>query len=125
LRKSDQSADTYHADAYQARGWAYYYFEKDYERAIADFSEAIRLGPKRGIFVWRVHVNRGYAYYRKGDIDRAIADFGEAIRLYPSDPSGGDHSDASYFGRGLAYAAKGDGTKAKADLDMGSKLKSK
>jgi tetratricopeptide (TPR) repeat protein len=123
-KKNESAADR--ADAYLARGWAYYYYEKDYQRAIADFNEAIRLkGSKHGIFVWTVYQNRGYAYYRDGDNDRAIADFSQAIRLYPNNPAPFNYAYIAYFGRGIAYAAKGDGPKAKADLDMGDKLKPK
>jgi tetratricopeptide (TPR) repeat protein len=47
-----------------------------YDRAIADFNEAIRLQPKASYFM-----NRGNAFNLKGDPDRAIADYDEALRL--------------------------------------------
>jgi len=50
-----------------------------YDKAISDFDEAIRLNPRDAL----TYVNRGHARYRKGDNDRAIADYGEAIRLNP------------------------------------------
>jgi lipoprotein NlpI/predicted aspartyl protease len=50
-----------------------------YDKAIADFDEAIRLNPQDAL----TYGNRGYAWYRKGDNDRAIADYSEAIRLNP------------------------------------------
>jgi lipoprotein NlpI len=50
-----------------------------YDKAIADFDEAIRLNPQDA----PTYGTRGYAWYRKGDYDRAIADYGEAIRLNP------------------------------------------
>jgi tetratricopeptide (TPR) repeat protein len=52
----------------------------DYDRAIADLTEAIRLDPK---YVW-AYASRGEAYRMKGDYDRAIADLTEAIRLDPN-----------------------------------------
>ena len=62
------------------RGLSYYY-KKDYDRAIPDFSEAIRLNPK-----WAVAFDsRGDAYVAKGDYERAIADFKQAILLDPSE----------------------------------------
>ena len=52
----------------------------DNDRAIADYSEAIRLDPKHSP---RPTQRRGLAYRDKGDYDRAIADYNEAIRLDP------------------------------------------
>ena len=62
------------------------------DRAIADYTEAIRLDPKYA----NAYSNRGVAYSDKGDKDRAIADFTEAIRLDPK------YADA-YNNRGFAY----------------------
>ena len=50
-----------------------------YDKAIADYGEAIRLEPK---FAWASN-NRGLAWSAKGVYDKAIADYGEAIRLEP------------------------------------------
>ena len=51
----------------------------DYDRAMADFNETIRLDPKHALAFRR----RGVIYAKKGDYDRAIADYNEAIRLDP------------------------------------------
>src|SRR6516165_1783137 len=51
----------------------------DFDRAIADLSEAIRLDPKYA----EAYYLRGVTYRNKGDSDHAIADFSEAIRLAP------------------------------------------
>ena len=90
--------------------WAYYnrgiaYGAKgDYDRAIADFNEAIRLDPKSA----RAYGNRGNDYLAKGDYDHAIADYNEVIRLDPK-------SARAYNNRGGAYSAKGDRDRAIAD----------
>jgi tetratricopeptide (TPR) repeat protein len=56
------------------------YQEKgDYDRAIQDYDQAIRLRHTD----YRVIFNRGDVYYDKGDYDRAIQDFDQAIRLNP------------------------------------------
>ena len=68
------------ARAYLDRGFAYY--EKgDYDLAIEDYTEAIRLRPEYASFYWF----RGDAYLKKGDYDRAVEDYTEAFRLDPKD----------------------------------------
>src|SRR5213595_440082 len=51
----------------------------EYDKAIADYDEVIRLDPK-DVFAY---IYRGCAYDDKGDYDKAIADYDEAIRLDP------------------------------------------
>ena len=47
----------------------------NYDRAIADYNEAIRLDSKSTL----AFIGRGDAYTNKGDHDRALADYNEAI----------------------------------------------
>src|SRR5262245_20773111 len=91
------------ANAHYNRGVAYK-DKGDLDRAIADFTEAIRLNPRHVTALG----NRGAAYSAKDDNDRAIADFNEAIRL---DPNFGD----AYFNRGITYQDKRDLDRAIAD----------
>ena len=86
----------------------------DLDKAIADYTEAIRLNPKDA----DAYGNRGYAYAAKGDLDKAIADCTEAIRLNPKD------ADA-YVNRGWAYGEKGDFGKAIADYSEAIRLNPK
>src|SRR4029077_11145106 len=92
------------------RAMAYYYrgdawrAKDDPDRAIADYSEAIRLDPKNA----EVYVNRGIAWGKKKDYDRAIADYSEAIQLNPK------HLLAHYS-RGFAWHEKKDYDRAIAD----------
>jgi lipoprotein NlpI len=89
--------------AYKGRGNACY-AKADYDRAVADYNEAITFDPKYAI----AYNSRGNAYYAKADYDRAIADHTEAIRL--------DQKYAiAYNSRGNAYYANADYDRAIAD----------
>jgi tetratricopeptide (TPR) repeat protein len=82
-----------------------YFRNGDYDRAIADLSEFIRLNPNDV----RALNDRGLSYERKGDYDRAIADYSEVIRLdkvwKTPNASGG------YSNRGSAYEKKASWTR--------------
>jgi len=95
---------------YTSRGVAYR-DKGDYDRAIADYNEAIRLDPKNSI----AYGNRGNVYKDKGDYDRAIADYNEAIRLDPK-------NFKVYLNRGLANLYAGSLAKALADVNRSSEL---
>jgi tetratricopeptide (TPR) repeat protein len=71
------------------------------DRAISDYSQAIRLDPNYGV----AYSNRGKAYYLKHDYDRAISDFDKAIQLDLK-------SAVGYYNRGSAYDLKGDDDQA-------------
>ena len=98
------------AVAYKNRGNAYYN-KKDYDGAIADYNEAIRLDPSQALN-YRVlaYVNRARIYFDKKDYDRAIADDSEAIKLDPK-------LATAYNRRGVAYLNKRDLDRAFADYN--------
>jgi tetratricopeptide (TPR) repeat protein len=86
--------------------------KKDYDRAIADYTEAIRLDPTLAV----TFSGRGSAYYEKHDYDRAVADQTEAIRI---DPKLAD----AYLHRGWAYSyGKKDYDRAIADYTKAIQL---
>ena len=92
------------------RGWAYYGMG-NLDRAIADYTEAIRNNPKDAV----AFTNRGIAWHDRRDHDRALADTSEAIRLDPN----------FYFARsirGLVWHAKGDFNNAIADYTEAIRL---
>lgn len=133
------AAWAYHgrARAYKAKG--------DYDRAIVDYNEAIKLDPEYTL----AYNDRGIAYKNKRDYDRAIADYNEVIRLEPRSAFAynnlgnayadkGDYERAmtnyneairldpafafAYNNRGLTYADKGDFDRAMADYDEAIRL---
>ena len=86
-------------------------FQKgEFDKAIADYTEAIRLDPNDVPYC-----NRGNAWASKGEHDKAIADFDEAIRINPKDAG-------AYFKRGYAWDRKGECEKAIADYDEAIRL---
>jgi tetratricopeptide (TPR) repeat protein len=94
--------------AHRGRAW---HERGDYQKALADLNEAIRLDSDHS--AW--YSNRGLVYDRLGEYDRAIADYGEALRRDPLDAQ-------SYHNRGLAYRAKKDNTQAINDFSEAIRL---
>src|SRR5215475_2239942 len=79
---------------------------ENYDRAIADLTEGMRLAPKKLPEAYNI---RGSAWKIKGQLDKAIADFTEAIRINPKYAS-------AYESRGGARADKEDYDRAIADF---------
>jgi tetratricopeptide (TPR) repeat protein len=75
----------------------------DYDQAIAEVTEAIRLDPgniEAYLFRGWVYTNRAFSRESAADYDRAIADYNEILRIDP------DNADAYYL-RGSAYSWRG------------------
>jgi tetratricopeptide (TPR) repeat protein len=64
--------------------------EGQYDKAIHEFTEAIRLDPKNA----DAYHQRGLAYDQQKEYDKAISDFTEALRLEHEDAEKGTHLDA-------------------------------
>jgi lipoprotein NlpI len=96
------AADQAVACFYRASAWGN---KKDYDRAIADYTEAIRLNPQYASAFYY----RGNAWRYKDNFERAIADYNEAIRLNPQDV-------LAFRTRGSAWRSKGDYNRAIADF---------
>lgn len=97
----------------QNLAWAFFkranalHQKAQYDRAIADYTQAIRLLPSFA----NAFYNRGVSYYSLRQYDRALADYTEAIRLDPNNP-------AVFLNRGSVYAIKGQYDRAIADFDQ-------
>ncbi len=85
--------------------------QKEYDKAIADYSESIRLDPSQA-GIW---TNRGITLGKMKEYDKAIADLGWAIRLDPEDA-------VAYHNRGAAWAYKKEFEKALADCNEAVRL---
>jgi tetratricopeptide (TPR) repeat protein len=82
-----------------------------FDRAIEDFNQAIRLNPNHT----EALSNRGAAYNGKGQYDRAIEDFNQAIRLNPN-------LAIAFYNRGFSWERKNDLQRALADFMKFSEL---
>jgi tetratricopeptide (TPR) repeat protein len=98
------------ANRYYQRGYEYH-SDGQYQRAINELSEAIRLKPN---FANALH-SRGLAYKNLGDYDRAIFDYDRAIKLQPN-------VSVYYYNRGNAYYFKNEFDRAIADFSESIRL---
>jgi tetratricopeptide (TPR) repeat protein len=113
IARKNELRDKKTAETLVATGWDFHKAGQ-YDRAIINYDEAIRLNPKDA----RAFYYRGRAYNTKENFDLAIVNFSDAIRLDPK--------DARCFGwRGRAYVMKGHYDQAIADCDEAIKLNSK
>jgi tetratricopeptide (TPR) repeat protein len=105
LIQSGWETDRNLAVSFFHRGRAYFRMQ-DYDRAVQDFDDAIRLYPS----FLNAFFQRGDVYLVKQDYDRAVRDFDEVIRLDPSDA-------IAFRYRGDVYLAKEDYDRAIQDYD--------
>jgi len=108
------------ADAFYWRGLTYFSIE-EYDRAISDYSEAIRLDQSQEVFYDArrdAYLARGEVYFAKEEYEKAISDLNEFIA--------GDNTDADvYNNRGNAYFNLSDYSSAIEDYKKAIKLKPK
>jgi len=83
----------------------------DFDRAIADFSEAIRLEPDNAA----AYGHRAAAWCRKGHSDRALADYEAVIRIDPANA-------VALRERGALWRRSGAPDRALLDLDQAIRL---
>jgi tetratricopeptide (TPR) repeat protein len=91
---------------------------KDFDGAIADFTEAIKLSRDMPDQVRAgPYINRGMAYADKGDLDAGLADLNQAIKIQ-------SNSFFAYQDRGEIYRKRNEPEKALADFAKAIKLNS-
>jgi tetratricopeptide (TPR) repeat protein len=91
-----------------------YLDKKQYELAIKDYDQVIRLDPTYPL----PYLNRGMAHRAMGNIDAAIQDYNTAIKITPG-------IALAYNNRGNAYRDKGEYDLAIKDFDLAIKLEPK
>jgi tetratricopeptide (TPR) repeat protein len=101
------------ATAYNNRGM-FRSQKGDYDVALGDFNEAIRLDPYQS----KIYNARGKTWCLKREYDKALVDLNEAIRLDPA-------SSQAYCNRGSAWLGKTEYDKAIADLNEAMRLNPK
>lgn len=115
--------------AYATRGHAYY-LKKDYDHAIADFSNSLSQ-PRRPTqsltptfnqqqsVLWQ----RGEAYFEKSDLTHAIDDYSGVLRLIVDSNSSSERIRAtSIYKRGIAYQLTGQPSQAISDFEQYLKM---
>src|SRR5258708_24095473 len=80
---------------------------KDYDRAIADYDQAIKLNAAYPAAL----INRGNAWRAKGNDDRAVADYGQAAGLDPNNA-------LAYINRAVVYEIQKQYDRAIPDYDQ-------
>ena len=141
-RKTD-----YQAILYQIRAGVWN-AKRDFDRAVSDISEAIRIDPKQAFFLvtradyWvakkdyekaemdyatafqitpdnaSLHFRRAGFWHGRGATEKALADYADAVRIDPQLADG-------YNGRALVWRDLGEYDKALADLDQAVKINPK
>jgi tetratricopeptide (TPR) repeat protein len=90
------------------------YSQDDFDRAVADYSEAIRLDPKYAF----AFGNRARTHRSLGNLDQAIADFNKSLEINPNNAN-------DFNGRGVVYLDRQAYEKAIADFSEAIRLNPK
>jgi tetratricopeptide (TPR) repeat protein len=98
------------AAGYYNRGTFYLDSLFDYDKAISDISEGLKLNPRPDAYG-----ARAVAYLGKGDTAKALDDCNDAIKAFPD-------SYEVFLARGVVYTITGDNDKAMADFNQAIKI---
>jgi tetratricopeptide (TPR) repeat protein len=81
------------AEAYYNRGLIYDYIERNWDLALADYTEAIRLNPNYA----EAYTSRGKIYRVLKDKNKARKDFQRALKLYRNQRNTADYEKVEFF----------------------------
>ena len=110
ILQSGAGTENFRSRVLNNRGNAYK-SEGQYDRAIQDYDQAIRLDQNYAV----TFLNRGVAYSGKTQYDHAIQDYDQAIKLNPN-------SALAFHNRGAAYSKKNEFSRAIQNYDQAIKL---
>ena len=84
---------------------------KNYDRALSDYNQVIRLDPSYAI----AYNNRGDIYLEQKDYNKALSDYNQAIRLAPN-------FALAYRNRGKMFKEQGKNQEVEADFARAARL---
>jgi len=99
------------AKSYNNRGFIYYSTYKNFDQAISDYKNAIRVNTKYTL----AYMNLGILYTDKGDLDTGLESYAKIIELEPKNIVG-------YIGRYKVYFKKKDYVHCWQDVHMAESL---
>jgi Tfp pilus assembly protein PilF len=105
------AVDPDNAEAHTLLGWIYAEIRGDFDAAIKEYTEVVRLRPN----VPEAYNNLGVAQKRKGELDKAAASFNRALALKPA-------YGAALSNRGWVYAAQDKWPQARRDFEQALKI---
>jgi serine/threonine protein kinase/Flp pilus assembly protein TadD len=82
IRSGYKDPDVYYERGWACHEWAYYEGECSFEKAIQDYTEAIKIDPNRAHF----YSDRAWSLIHIGDLDAALRDYTKATELEPDNP---------------------------------------
>lgn len=91
-----------------------YLRNKEFDKSIIDFSEALLINPKNPY----AFNSRGEAWREKGNLDRALTDFDESLRVDPT-------FAAAYLNRGITFERQNDPSAARTEYQKALDQKGK
>lgn len=91
-----------------------YHLKGDYDRALRDYEQAIRLNPANA----GAYINRGLSLAEHGDYEEALKDYDEAIRIDPT-------KYKAFYGRSFTHAQLGNFDAAWQDISETLRLNPK
>ena len=100
-----------HVEARTLLGWIQLEIRGDFDAAIKEYSEVVRIRPDLA----EAYNNLGVAQKRKGDLDKAAASFNQALALKP------DHSEA-LSNRGWVFAEENKWPEARRDFEQALRI---